>query len=129
MSDDGGDVGAFMAGFLIGGLVGAATAFILAPQSGAETRAQISSKSDEMRRAGEHQYHEYRAKAETAVSDASGKMQETSRYVQERARIVLDDGKTRSSEESATSEVLESDGQERTSKQDASDDEVGGDEQ
>lgn len=129
MSDDGGDVGAFMAGFVIGGLVGAATALILAPQSGAETWAQIAAKSDEMRRAGEHQYHEYRERAETAVSDASGKMQETSRYVQERARIVLDDGKISSNEASATSEVLESDGQEKTSEQDAGNGEVNGDEQ
>ena len=127
MSDNSGDVGAFMAGFVIGGLVGAATALILAPQSGAETRAQIAAKGDEMRQAGEEQYHEYRGMAETAVADASGKMKETTRHVQERARIVLDDGKISSKKASTSSEALESDGQEKTSKQDASDGEVGGD--
>ncbi|RLC62060.1 MAG: YtxH domain-containing protein, partial [Chloroflexota bacterium] len=35
-NNNGGEVGAFFAGFLVGGLVGAAVALILAPQSGAE---------------------------------------------------------------------------------------------
>jgi hypothetical protein len=48
MSDNNGsDIGAFMAGFVIGGLVGAATALILAPQSGEETRSQIASRGAE----------------------------------------------------------------------------------
>jgi gas vesicle protein len=84
MSENGGEIGAFMAGFVIGGLVGTATALILAPQSGAETRAQIAAKGDEWRRVGEEQYNEYRAQAESTVGD-----------VQERARIVLDEGKSR----------------------------------
>ena len=44
MSDNNSDFGAFLAGFVIGGLVGAATALILAPQSGQEIRGQIASK-------------------------------------------------------------------------------------
>lgn len=82
MSDNDAEIGAFMAGFVIGGLVGAATALILAPQSGAETRAQIAMRSDEMRQAGEQQFADYKRKAGESVSDA-----------QERARIVLDEGK------------------------------------
>ena len=39
MSDNSNDLGAFLAGFVIGGLVGAATAIILTPQSGEETRS------------------------------------------------------------------------------------------
>lgn len=128
MSDGGGDVGAFMAGFVVGGLVGAATALILAPQSGAETRAQIAAKSDEMRQAGEHQYNEYRERAETAVADASGRMQETTKLVQERARIVLDDGKIRSREARTDSKTPEVDGQEMTSEQDTGKGEVDSDE-
>ncbi len=84
MSENGGEIGAFMAGFVIGGLVGTATALILAPQSGAETRAQIAAKGDEWRRVGEEQFHEYRTQAESTIGD-----------VQERARIVLDEGKSR----------------------------------
>lgn len=81
MSDDGGELGAFLAGFVVGGLVGAATALILAPQSGAETRAQITAKGEEWRQYGEEHLEEYRHLAETTIED-----------VQEKARIVLDEG-------------------------------------
>ena len=88
MSENGGDVGAFLAGFVIGGLVGAAVALILAPQSGEETRAQIATKGHDLRVTGEQQYLDYRDKAGTVVK-------ETSELAQERARIVLDEGKSR----------------------------------
>jgi gas vesicle protein len=35
----------FLAGFIVGGLVGAVLALLMAPQPGAETRAQIRNKS------------------------------------------------------------------------------------
>ena len=92
MNDNGSEIGIFMAGFVIGGLVGAATALILAPQSGMETRAQIAAKSDEVRRASEQRMQELSEKASTATGQA-----------QERARIVLDEGKERVS--SATHKV------------------------
>ncbi|MFK7802241.1 MAG: YtxH domain-containing protein [Anaerolineae bacterium] len=41
--------GAFLAGFIIGGLVGAAVALILAPQSGEETRTQFAERSVDWR--------------------------------------------------------------------------------
>ena len=41
MAENKSDFGAFFSGFVIGGLVGAAIALILAPQSGEETRAQM----------------------------------------------------------------------------------------
>ncbi|MCK4449027.1 MAG: YtxH domain-containing protein, partial [Anaerolineae bacterium] len=44
-NNNGSEIGAFFAGFLVGGLVGAAAALILAPQSGVETREQIQQKS------------------------------------------------------------------------------------
>ena len=109
MSESGGEIGAFMAGFVIGGLVGAATALILAPQSGAETRAQIAAKGDEWRRLGEEQYHEYRAHAESTVGDVRVKMADTSDQVQERARIVLDEGKARVSRKEENDKDLEPD--------------------
>ena len=102
MSDNGDDFGAFMAGFVIGGLVGAATAIILAPQSGAETRAQIASKGDELWHTSEQQFLEYRDKAETTVSQTQAKVKETSGQVQERARIVLDEGKSMLKKETKT---------------------------
>ncbi len=41
--------GAFLAGFIIGGLVGAAVALILAPQSGEEVRSQLAARSTDWR--------------------------------------------------------------------------------
>ena len=38
MAQNDNDFSAFLAGFVVGGLVGAAVALILAPQSGEETR-------------------------------------------------------------------------------------------
>ena len=42
-------LGAFLAGFIIGGLVGAAVALVMAPQSGEETRTQLAERSVEWR--------------------------------------------------------------------------------
>ncbi len=84
MSDSGSEIGAFMAGFVIGGLVGAATALILAPQSGEDTRAQLASKSQELREAGLSQYEMARTR-----------VQDTTLQAQEQARIVLDEGKSK----------------------------------
>jgi gas vesicle protein len=97
MSEDGGEIGAFMAGFVIGGLVGAATALLTAPQSGAETRAQITAKSEELRRAGGEQIQHYGEVASSSWSDAQERMKDTGEQVQERARIILDEGKRKPS--------------------------------
>ncbi len=43
------DFGAFLIGFVVGGLAGAMAALLLAPQSGEETRALIKDKSIELR--------------------------------------------------------------------------------
>ena len=82
-----GDTGAFLAGFVIGGLVGAAAALIMAPQSGEETRAQIAERGEYLRRTGEERLKEYKSTAETYAGQA-----------QEQARIVLDEGRGRVTE-------------------------------
>lgn len=109
MSDNNNDLGAFLAGFVIGGLVGAATALILAPQSGEQTRAQIAHRSHELREVGEervrhyrdtaeHMSHEYRERAEQVLDSTRNRVQEAGGQVQERARIVLDSGKERAAQ-------------------------------
>jgi gas vesicle protein len=100
------DLGAFLAGFVIGGLVGAATAIILAPQSGSETRSQLSGHSHELRQMGSERLQQVReqageatkdvrGRAGTAFADARSQAQQVTGQVQEQARIVLDTGKDR----------------------------------
>ncbi|MCA9921603.1 MAG: YtxH domain-containing protein [Anaerolineales bacterium] len=104
MSENNNDLGAFLAGFVIGGLVGAATALILAPQSGEETRSQIAARSSDLRQAGGERVQQYRDSAESyaqqyreragaLVEDSRSRIQDVGGRVQEQARIVLDGGK------------------------------------
>lgn len=97
MSDNNGsgDIGAFLAGFIIGGLVGAAAALILAPQSGEETRHQIVDRGRELRQASTERLDEYRAKTGDYLAETRGRIQDATTQAQERARIVLDQGKER----------------------------------
>lgn len=124
MSEDGNasDIGAFLAGFVIGGLVGAATALILAPQSGAETRAQIAAKGDELRRAGEEQFTEYRGNIESAVTEAKSRVQEGSGQIQERARIVLDEGMSKVSKSADKAQEAVAKAQEEIAQQSSEED-------
>jgi len=99
MSDNSSEFGAFLAGFVIGGLVGAATALILAPQSGEQTRGQISSKSDELRVSGEQRINQYRELSTEKVHDYQNRAaqllhrdQDEDETNTEQTRIVLDNG-------------------------------------
>jgi gas vesicle protein len=88
MSDSSGEVGAFFAGFLVGGLVGAGAALLLAPQSGEETRAQIRDRSLELRDKAEVALDDLRAKAEAVVADASRRLED----IRVQSKVVLEEG-------------------------------------
>lgn len=98
MNENNSDFGAFLAGFVIGGLVGAATALILAPQSGEQTRGQISNKSTELYTTSGQRVQQYREISTEKMHDyqsrASNLMHrdEDSDAADEQARIILDDG-------------------------------------
>lgn len=109
MSENSNDLGAFLAGFVIGGLVGAATAIILAPQSGQETRSQIANKSNELIQSGSTRVQqvrdtagnysqEYLDKAGSALTNTRQQVKDVGGRVQEQARIVLDKGKEQASQ-------------------------------
>lgn len=109
MSDNSNDLGAFLAGFVIGGLVGAATAIILAPQSGEETRSQIANRSNELiqsggarvqqvRESASSYSQDYLDKAGSAFSNTRQQVADVGGRVQEQARIVLDKGKEQASQ-------------------------------
>lgn len=113
MSDNNGDFGAFLAGFMIGGLVGAAVALLMAPQSGEETRTLIRDKSielkdkatetaEEARHRAEKALEEARARAEAAYQDVrvradevASLTKEKATQLQERGTIVLEEQKTK----------------------------------
>ena len=109
MSENNSDLGAFLAGFVIGGLVGAATALILAPQSGPETRSQIAHRSNELRSTSSNRLRDYRNRADEYTQDyreragnmlthTRDRVQMASGQVQEQARIVLDSGKEKATQ-------------------------------
>lgn len=121
MSDNSNDLGAFLAGFVIGGLVGAATAIILAPQSGQDTRSQIANKSNELLQSGGARVQqvrdsagsyrqEYADKAGSALSSTRQQVKEVGGRVQDQARIVLDKGKEQASQITNRSDKAEANG-------------------
>ena len=91
MSDNNGDFGAFITGFVIGGLVGAAVSLLLAPQSGEETRTLIREKSIEIKDQVEQTADETRQKAEQLAADAKAKAED----LQKRGQVVLEEQKSR----------------------------------
>lgn len=104
MNEHESDLGSFLAGFVIGALVGAATALILAPQSGQTTREQLTGFGSDLRDAGSERIdqarhsadsygREYRDKATSLFSDARSRAQHLTDQVQEQTRIVLDAGR------------------------------------
>jgi gas vesicle protein len=116
MSENNSDFGAFLAGFVIGGLVGAATALILAPQSGEQMREQIAHKGQELRQVSEERvqhYREladnyaqdYREKADEVIAEARERVAHTGEVIQEQARIILEPGKGKSSDQASDEET------------------------
>jgi len=76
MSDRDTDFGAFLAGFVLGGLAGAVTALLLAPQSGEETRIQIHDKSIELKDKATETADEYRVRADEFSKQAKQRADE-----------------------------------------------------
>jgi gas vesicle protein len=68
--DTGVEIGAFFAGVLIGGLVGAAAALLVAPQSGEETRKQLTKTSEDLRDRAQDVVEDARERAEATIADS-----------------------------------------------------------
>jgi gas vesicle protein len=67
MADNDNDLGSFVAGFLIGGLIGAGVALLLAPQSGEETREMLRERGIELKNRAEEAASEFSSKAGTYI--------------------------------------------------------------
>lgn len=82
MSDNN-DFGAFVAGFLVGGIISAATALIFAPQSGEETRKQIADLSIEMRDKADDNIRRVRETADESIAKLKESAEEYSKKAAE----------------------------------------------
>lgn len=97
MSESNSELGSFLAGFVVGGLMGAAVALILAPQSGSETRAQLSGKGQDMQAATEDTLYEAAEAVDVYTRRAATQAGQISQEAEQQARIVLDAGRQRTS--------------------------------
>lgn len=76
-------VGKFLAGFVIGGLVGSVVGVLLAPQSGEETREQLARKSSELYGKAGDAIKEIQNKADGIVEDMQKKGDELVTKIQD----------------------------------------------
>ena len=85
------EFGAFLVGFIVGGLTGAVVSLLFAPQSGEETRALIKDKSIELRDRAAHTAEEAIARAESAAAEAKQRADEYAKIAKERASEIAHD--------------------------------------
>ncbi len=96
------EFGAFLLGFVVGGLTGAIVSLLLAPQSGEETRTQIRDKAIELKDIVSESAEDAYARAEAAALDARTRAEEWTQIARERAeelqkrgQVVLEEQKAR----------------------------------
>jgi gas vesicle protein len=89
------EFGAFLVGFIVGGLTGAVVALLFAPQSGEETRALIKDKSIELRDKASHTAEEALARAEATAQEARARADELAKQLKERGVAVYEDVRER----------------------------------
>lgn len=82
------EFGAFLIGFIIGGMTGVVSALLLAPQSGEETRTIIREKAIELRDRASESVEDAYAQAEHAAVEARARAEELARIARERAEEV-----------------------------------------
>ena len=97
--------GEFFTGLVIGGLVGAAVALLMAPQSGEETRTQIRDASLELKDRADATIAEARTKAEAITADARRRAEEITADARTRADKLVADARKRADEITASAEV------------------------
>ena len=90
------EFGAFLVGFVVGGLTGAVVALLFAPQTGEETRALIKDKSIELRDYASQTAEEALARAEAAAADARARAEELAKVARARAEELATEVRDRS---------------------------------
>ena len=66
-------VSRFLAGFVVGGAIGAVAGILLAPKSGEETRKLLSDSAQDIARRADETAKQIQSKADDAVSDLQKK--------------------------------------------------------
>ena len=89
------EFGAFLVGFIVGGLTGAVVSLLFAPQSGEETRALIKDKSIELRDKASVTAEQALAKAEAAAAEARARADELAKELKSRGETAYADVKAR----------------------------------
>jgi gas vesicle protein len=89
------EFGAFLVGFIIGGLSGAVVALLFAPQSGEETRALIKDKSIELRDRAQMSAEEALARAEQVAAEARTRADELAKEARARAEDLANEVRER----------------------------------
>lgn len=108
------EFGAFLVGFIVGGLSGAVVALLFAPQTGEETRALIKDKSIELRDKAQQTAEEALARAEATAQEARARADELAHQLKERGQAAYEDVRERgkSAVEAARSKITKkSDGE------------------
>ncbi len=92
MAENNNDFGAFLAGVIVGGVMGALAALLMAPQSGEEIRTMLREKGVEIKDRATvsaeealKRAEEARKKAEEALAEARKKAEEAAKIAQEQA--------------------------------------------
>jgi gas vesicle protein len=85
--------------FIIGGLIGAGVALLMAPQSGHETRSMLKNRGEEIRdRATEMAHektHETKQRAERAMDDLAERTKRSTEEMRKRGHDIMDDAEKR----------------------------------
>ncbi|MEW6028420.1 MAG: YtxH domain-containing protein [Chloroflexota bacterium] len=84
------EFGAFLVGFIVGGLTGAVVSLLFAPQSGEETRALIKDKSIELRDKAATSAEAAIARAEAAAAEARARAEELAKELRARGKEVVE---------------------------------------
>ncbi len=83
--DERNDFGAFLAGFIVGGAVGAILALLYAPQPGEETRTALKEKGIELKERAGAVSETTLSRLQERVKDLTAQVDELTKVVQERA--------------------------------------------
>ncbi len=96
------EFGAFLIGFIIGGLTGAAISLLMAPQSGEETREvlreraiELRDKAQETAQVAREQVGTTADEVRTRATDLAGKARSSAEDLRQRGQVVLEEQRAR----------------------------------